>query len=82
MAVSDGVTQKILKYDLDGKLLHGWGTFGAFPGGLWGVNQLNTDSEGNLYVAEIFNGRVQKFRPKAGADRAKLVGQTTHGLTR
>jgi hypothetical protein len=28
-----------------------------------------------LYLAEVFNGRVQKFRPKPGADKAKMVGQ-------
>ena len=28
-----------------------------------------------LYVAEVFNGRVQKFRPKPNADPAKVVGQ-------
>ena len=33
------------------------------------------DQEGNLYLAEVFNGRVQKFRPKKGADPAKMVGQ-------
>jgi len=82
LVVSDGVTQKILKYDLNGKLLHGWGTFGAFPGGLWGVHQVNVDSEGNLYLAEVFNGRVQKLRPKAGADRTRLIAQTTHSLTK
>ena len=82
LIVSDGVTQKILKYDLAGKLLYSWGTFGPFPGGLWGVHQVSVDSEGNLYVAEVFNGRVQKFRPKPGADRAKLAGQTVHSLTR
>jgi hypothetical protein len=26
-------------------------------------------------VAEVFNGRVQKFRPRANADKARLVGQ-------
>jgi peptidylamidoglycolate lyase len=82
LVVSDGVTQKILKYDLNGKLLHGWGTFGPFPGGLWGVHQVSVDNEGNLYLAEVFNGRVQKLRPKAEAERARLVAQTTHSLTR
>jgi hypothetical protein len=51
-------------------------------GGLWGVHQVSVDSEGNLYLAEVFNGRVQKLRPKAGAERARLVAQTTHSLTR
>ena len=36
---------------------------------------MTVDQDGNLYLAEVFNGRVQKFRPKAGADSAKLVGQ-------
>ena len=34
-------------------------------------------SQGNLYIAETFGGRVQKFRPKEGADPAKLM---RHGL--
>jgi sugar lactone lactonase YvrE len=71
--VTDGVTNKILKYDLKGKLLYGWGTYGQFPGGLWGTHQISVDQEGNLYTAEVFNGRAQKFRPKKGADPAKLV---------
>jgi hypothetical protein len=33
------------------------------------------DHDGSLYLAEVFNGRVQEFRPKANADPAKLVGQ-------
>ena len=40
-----------------------------------GPNSITTDQDGNLYLAEVFNGRVQKFRPKRGADLAKLVGQ-------
>jgi sugar lactone lactonase YvrE len=82
LVVSDGVTQKILKYDLDGHLVSSWGTFGPFPGGLWGVHQVSVDSEGNLYVAEVFNGRVQKFRPRPGADRKLLVQRTVHSLSR
>lgn len=73
--VSDGVTNKILKYSLDGKLLYSWGTYGQFPGGLWGGHQISVDPEGNLYVAEVFNGRAQKLRPKQGADPKTLVGR-------
>ena len=71
--VSDGATQKFLKYDLTGKLLHSWGTFGSFPGALWGPHQFSVDSDGNLYVAEVFNGRAQKFRPKKNAKPNLLV---------
>jgi hypothetical protein len=72
--VADGITQKILKYDLTGKLLYSWGTFGAFPGGFWGVHQFSVDSEGSLYTADVHVGRPQKFRPKRGADPSTLVG--------
>jgi peptidylamidoglycolate lyase len=72
--VADGVTNKFLKYDLNGKLLYSWGTYGTFPGAFWGVHGFSVDSEGNLYAAETFGGRTQKYRPKPGADRAKLIG--------
>lgn len=73
--VSDGITQKFLKFDLNGKLLYSWGTFGAFPGGFWGVHQFSVDSEGNLYTADVHVGRPQKFKPRAGVDPKVLVGR-------
>jgi hypothetical protein len=36
---------------------------------------LTVDQEGNLYVADVFAGRVQKFRPKPNAFPDQLVGQ-------
>jgi hypothetical protein len=73
--VSDGGTQRMLKYDLNGKFLYGWGLSGGQPGQLNGPHSITVDQEGNLYLAEVFNGRVQKFRPRPGADPAKLIGQ-------
>jgi hypothetical protein len=73
--VGDGGTNRILKYDLDGHYLYGWGGRGGQPGQFNGPHQLTTDQEGNLYVAEVFNGRIVKFKPKANADPAKVVGQ-------
>jgi hypothetical protein len=73
--VGDGGTQRILKYDLNGNYLYGWGSRGGAPGQFWGPHQLTTDQDGNLYVAEVFNGRMVKFRPKPNADPAKIVGQ-------
>jgi len=72
---SDGGTNRIVKYDLNGKYLYGWGGPGGLPGQFNGPHSITTDQDGNLYLAEVFNGRVQKFRPKPGADRAKMVGQ-------
>jgi hypothetical protein len=71
---ADGVTQRIVKYDLDGRYLYGWGISGALPGEFNGPHSLTVDQEGNLYIAEVFAGRVQKFRPKPGAARAKIAG--------
>ena len=64
-----------LKYDLNGKYLYGWGGPGGQPGQFNGPHSITVDQDGNLYLAEVFNGRVQKFRPKPGADPAKVVGQ-------
>ena len=73
--VADGGTMRVVKYDLNGRYQYGWGGPGGHLGGLNGPHSMTTDQDGNLYLAEVFNGRVQKFRPKPGADRAKLVGQ-------
>ena len=73
--VSDGLVHKIMKFDLDGHLLYSWGTFGRLPGQLWGPHQLNVDEAGNLYVANAQGNNVVKFRPKPGADPARLIGK-------
>ncbi len=73
--VLDGATSKVLKYDLGGRLLSSWGTYGQFPGGLWGGHQMSVDPDGNLYISEVFNGRAQKFRPRPGIDASRFVGQ-------
>lgn len=75
MWVADGWTNKILKYNLDGQLLSSWGTFGKLPGAMWGPHQFSVDDEDNLYIADVHVGRVQKFTPRPGVDRDRLVGQ-------
>ena len=49
--VADGGTSRILKYDLDGRYLYGWGVRGAQPGQFSGPHWFTTDQDGNLYVA-------------------------------
>jgi hypothetical protein len=72
--VADLDTARILKYDLNGKYLYGWGSRGSWPGGLDCSHQMTVDQEQNLYIADCFAGRVQKFKPKPNADPAKMVG--------
>ena len=73
--VADGGTYRILKYDLDGNFIYGWGQPGSEPGRFAGPHGMSADDEGNLYIGEVFNGRVTKFRPKPGADPSLLVGR-------
>ena len=77
---ADQGTHKILGYDLDGHFLYSWGSWGEYPGGMWGVHGMSTDQEGNFYVAEVNNGRVQKYRPRPGANPAFLVGKPWKGV--
>lgn len=72
--VADGQTDKFLEYDLNGRLLYVWGQHGTGPGQFWAVHGFSVDSDGNVYAAETYGGRTQKFHPKPGADPAKLMG--------
>jgi DNA-binding beta-propeller fold protein YncE len=72
--VSDGTNARILKYDTQGHLQYWWGVYGTNPGTFWEMHQFSVDPDGNLYAADSFGGRTQKFHPKAGADASKLVG--------
>ena len=72
---ADRGTNKMLKYDLDGNFMYSWGTWGDFPGGMWGVHGFSVDQEGNVYVAEVDNGGAQKYTPRKGANPAMLMGK-------
>ena len=65
---------RMLKFDMNGRLQYWWGAFGGQPGHFWGPHDVSVDSEGNVYIPDLFNGRVQKFRPRKGADPKTLIG--------
>ncbi len=71
--IGDGTVHKILKYDLNGKLLYHWGTFGRRPGELWGPHAISVDNEGSLYIANAQGNNPAKYTPKKGADPSKLI---------
>ncbi|HEY5623771.1 MAG TPA: hypothetical protein VIV14_08410 [Gammaproteobacteria bacterium] len=71
--VADWTTDRLVKYDLDGRYILDIGEHGALPGQFDGVHQIDVDQEGNLYVTEVANDRSQMFRPLADADPAKLI---------
>lgn len=72
--IAAGATDMMLKFDLNGKLLEAWGTPGTSPGAFQDIHGFGVDSSGTFYAAEAAGGRTQKFTPKPGVDRAKLVG--------
>ncbi|MCA1958887.1 MAG: SMP-30/gluconolactonase/LRE family protein [Nitrospira sp.] len=66
--VADSGNNRVQKFDLEGNVQKAWGKFGfAWRGAEmgkfdvpWGVT---TDSDGNVYVSDTSNARVQKFQP-------------------
>jgi DNA-binding beta-propeller fold protein YncE len=73
--VGDAPTSRILKFDLNGNFLYGWGAPGPQAGRLNCSHGITTDQLGNLYLADCFAGRLQKFEPIPGADPDKIAGQ-------
>ena len=62
-------------YDVNGKLLSQWGAVGDEPGVSDNAHQIDVDTEGNFYVADANNDRVQKFVPKKNANKSQLIGK-------
>ena len=73
--VGDAPTNRLLKFDLNGNVLYSWGAPGGQPGRLACSHGITTDQLGNLYLADCFAGRVQKFEPIPDADPQKIAGQ-------
>jgi len=71
---TDGGTQKMVQWDRNGRFLQSWGFLSEAPGSLWCNHAISVDEEGNLYTADVCKGVAQKFRPKPGANRAKMMG--------
>ena len=74
----EDTTSKVVEYDSEGHLLYAWGTLGDWPGGLFNMHGASVDQEGNLYIAEVAGGRVQKFHPRPGANPAYLVSKPVY----
>ena len=64
--IADSGNNRIQKFDLNGNVMQAWGKFGFAWRGAdlgkfdvpWG---LATDAEGNLYISDTSNARIQKF---------------------
>jgi len=66
----DGMYNRILKLNLEGKVVGVLSSWGKAPGKLDFAHDISVDSEGSIYVAEIKNWRVQKWaRTGTGASK-------------
>lgn len=54
----------IAVFDLDGNFLFHWGRFGKKPGEFAYPNGIAVDEEGNVYISDLNNLRVQAFSPR------------------
>jgi hypothetical protein len=60
--VSDGyLNSRIAKYDKHGNWIKSWGSYGTEPGQLNLPHNMQADLEGNIYVADRTNRRIQVF---------------------
>ncbi len=74
----DNPTARIVKWDQEGHLQYSWGSLGPWPGGFSNMHGMSVDQEGNVYVVEVGGGRVQKFRPRDGANPDFLVSKPVY----
>lgn len=66
--VADTWNHRIQVFDAQGRFVAQWGVFGdsgglasGFPGVFFGPRDIAIDAQGNLYVADTGNKRIQKF---------------------
>ena len=76
-----GEGNRLAQYDMNGKLLTYWGTYGTRPGDFDRPHEMTVDQDGNLYVAIWSSQKVgiEKYVPRAGADPKRLI---TAGINR
>jgi sugar lactone lactonase YvrE len=61
--IADGIgnTNRVEKFDKDGKYIKQWGSTGSGNGQFNGVKSLAVDAQDNIYVADLGNKRIQVF---------------------
>jgi hypothetical protein len=58
--------------------IYAWSSLRDYLGDLFNMHGASVDQEGNLSIAEVANGRVQKFHPRPGANPKFLVGKPVY----
>lgn len=63
LSALDGTSGRIYQYDQDGNLLAVFGGTGSWKGKFMNASSIAGDNEGNLYVLDSDQGRIQIFKP-------------------
>ena len=73
---------RVQKFTRDGEFLAAWGSSGLDPGQFRVPTSIAIDIDGNFYVAEVDNSRVQIFSPEGEyiSELAPGVLSSPHGL--
>jgi hypothetical protein len=75
--ISDGyINSRVAKYDKDGNWLMQWGDRGSEPGKLNTPHSIASDAQGNIYVADRGNGRIQVFKGTGQLQRVMKIDVT------
>ena len=64
------MNHRIQRFTVDGEYLGGWGSYGAQAGQFNTPWRLACDADGNVFVADWRNDRVQAFTPRRPASSA------------
>jgi DNA-binding beta-propeller fold protein YncE len=56
-----GTNNRVAKVDKDGRFIKQWGSTGTEPGQFQGLKAIAIDAQGDVYVADAGNKRIQVF---------------------
>ena len=74
LIVSDGyLNSRVAKYDKHGNWITSWGSYGTEPGQFRLPHNMQADREGNVYVADRSNRRIQVFDADGNFQRIILL---------
>jgi streptogramin lyase len=72
--ISDGyVNSRVAKFDKNGNWVKSWGERGVKPGEFNTPHSITADAQGNIYVADRFNRRIQVFDSDGNFQRAITI---------
>ena len=72
--ISDGyINSRVAKYDKDGNWIMQWGDRGTEPGKMNTPHSIASDAQGNIYVADRGNRRIQVFNGTGQVQRVITI---------